>query len=53
LSFGRGRRDRGREIRQYAQLREHGAHTDLAVEHLDLAVAHVDPVQLPVNGRRT
>lgn len=36
--------DCGGEVRQYAQLREHGGRTDMAVELLDLAVAHVPEV---------
>src|SRR5690348_18356581 len=41
LSWGRGRGGWGGEVRQYAQLREHGGHPDTAVGLLDLAVAHV------------
>src|SRR2546425_7650461 len=44
LSFGRGRRDCGSVVRQYAQLREQGGKSDVAVEHLDLAVAQVPEV---------
>ena len=44
LSFGRGRRDCGRVVRQYAELREQGGKSDVAVEHLDLAVAQVPEV---------
>src|SRR5712672_2802500 len=44
LSFGRGRRDCGRVVRQYAQLREQGGKSDVAVELLDLAVAQVPEV---------
>src|SRR6185436_2368570 len=47
LSFGRGRRDCGLEVRQYAELREQGGKSDVAVKHLDLAVA-----QVPEVGRR-
>jgi hypothetical protein len=36
LSRGRGRCDRGREVRQHAQLREHGVRSDMAVELLIL-----------------
>src|SRR5713101_2772638 len=36
--------DCGRVVRQYAQLREHGGKSDVAVEHLDLAVAQVPEV---------
>jgi hypothetical protein len=36
--------DCGGEVRQYAQLREHGGRTDMTVELLDLAVAHVPAV---------
>src|SRR5947209_6181018 len=43
-SSGGGRRDGGRVVRQYAQLREQGAKSDVAVEHLDLAVAQVPEV---------
>src|SRR5690349_15360312 len=41
---GADRRDCGREVRQYAWLREHGGRTDMAAELLDLAVAHVPEV---------
>src|SRR5205807_10672644 len=44
LSFGRGRRDCGSVVRQYAQLREQGGKSEVAVEHLDLAVAQVPEV---------
>src|SRR6266496_676212 len=44
LSFGRGRRDCGRVVRQYAELREQGGKSDVAVELLDLAVAQVPEV---------
>src|SRR6266704_7053081 len=44
LSFGRGRRDCGSVVRQYAQLREQGGKSDVAVELLDLAVAQVPEV---------
>ena len=40
----RGRRDGGRVVRQYAQLREQGGKSDVAVEHLDLAVTQVPEV---------
>src|ERR1039457_1208788 len=43
-TFRRGRRDCGRVVRQYAQLREQGGKSDVAVEHLDLAVAQVPEV---------
>ena len=36
--------DCGGEVRQYAQLREHGGRTDMAVELLDLAVAYVPEI---------
>src|SRR5947199_9830995 len=44
LSCGRGRRDCGRVVRQYAQLREQGGKSDVTVEHLDLAVTQVPEV---------
>src|SRR6266571_7952625 len=44
LSFGRGRRDCGRVVRKYAELREQGGKSDVAVELLDLAVAQVPEV---------
>src|SRR6201986_2319203 len=43
-TFRRGRPDCGRVVRQYAQLREQGGKSDVAVEHLDLAVAQVPEV---------
>src|ERR1700731_1412587 len=43
-TFRRGRRDCGRVVRQYAQLRVQGGKGDVAVEHLDLAVAQVPEV---------
>ena len=36
--------DCGGEVRQYAQLREHGGRTDMAVELMDLAIAHVPEI---------
>src|SRR6266511_5517040 len=44
LSHGRLRFDRGRVVRQYAELREQGGKSDVAVERLDLAVAQVPEV---------